>query len=75
MKSSSCLLPDMMIGGMVDAQIARDIWMARIIRAQLPRDVVPLAGNGQVRNDIGVVRWINLLTPTPHRKNHGDSGN
>ena len=62
--ASHCnMLPDMMIGGMVDAQIARDIWMARIVRAQMPRDVVLLAGNGHVRKDIGVARWINSVAP------------
>ena len=62
--ASHCnMLPDMMIGGMVDAQIARDIWMARIVRAQMPRDVVLLAGNGHVRKDIGVARWINAVAP------------
>ncbi|MDC8758796.1 ChaN family lipoprotein [Janthinobacterium fluminis] len=57
------MLPDGMIGGMVDAQIARDIWMAKIIRAQAPRDVVLLAGNGHVRKDIGVARWLTRATP------------
>ena len=65
------MLPDMMIGGMVDAQIARDIWMAKIIRAQMPRDVVLLAGNGHVRNDIGVARWINFLAPALTLRSEG----
>lgn len=59
------MLPEAMIGGMVEAQVARDIWMAKIIRAQMPRDVVLLAGNGHVRKDIGVARWIALLAPAP----------
>jgi uncharacterized iron-regulated protein len=58
------MLPDMMIGGMVDAQVARDIWMAKIVREQQPRDVVLIAGNGHVRKDIGVARWINQTAPT-----------
>jgi len=57
------MLPAMMTGGMVDAQISRDIWMAKIIRAQRPRDVVLMAGNGHVRKDLGVARWINQVEP------------
>jgi uncharacterized iron-regulated protein len=57
------MLPEMMIGGMVNAQVARDIWMAKIVRDQQPRDVVLIAGNGHVRKDIGVGYWINQVTP------------
>ena len=57
------MLPDMMIGGMVDAQVARDIWMAKVIRDQAPRGVVLFAGNGHVRKDIGVPRWLKLADP------------
>lgn len=57
------MLPDSMVGGMVEAQIARDIWMAKLIRAQAPRPVVLLAGNGHTRKDIGVARWLNLQAP------------
>lgn len=57
------MLPEMMVGGMVDAQLARDIWMAKIVRDQRPRDVVLIAGNGHVRKDIGVARWLNLVAP------------
>ncbi|MES2742379.1 MAG: ChaN family lipoprotein [Pseudomonadota bacterium] len=57
------MLPASMVGGMVEAQIARDIWMARLIRRQQPRDVVLLAGNGHVRKDIGVPRWLELGGP------------
>lgn len=57
------MLPEMMVGGMVDAQVSRDIWMAKIIRDQRPRDVVLIAGNGHVRKDIGVARWLNQLAP------------
>ena len=57
------MLPDMMIGGMVDAQVARDIWMAKLIRDQAPRDVVLIAGNGHVRKDIGVPRWLKIADP------------
>ncbi|WP_317205641.1 ChaN family lipoprotein [Janthinobacterium sp.] len=57
------MLPEAMVGGMVEAQIARDIWMAKIIRAQAPRDVVLLAGNGHVRKDFGVARWLRMTAP------------
>jgi uncharacterized iron-regulated protein len=57
------MLPQAVAGGMVQAQVARDIWMAKIIREQRPRDVVLLAGNGHVRKDIGVGRWINAVAP------------
>lgn len=57
------MLPEMMVGGMVNAQVARDIWMARIIRDQQPKDVVLIAGNGHVRKDVGVGYWLNQVTP------------
>ncbi|SDG28617.1 MULTISPECIES: ChaN family lipoprotein [unclassified Duganella] len=57
------MLPEMMVGGMVDAQVARDIWMAKIVRDQQPKDVVLIAGNGHVRKDIGVGYWLNRVTP------------
>lgn len=47
------------------AQVARDIIMARAIRPYLGTGVVLLAGNGHVRRDIGVPRWI----PDDWRKN------
>nr|WP_229255894.1 ChaN family lipoprotein [Duganella fentianensis] len=62
--SSHCnMVPEMMVDGMVNAQVARDIWMARLIREQRPRDVVLIAGNGHVRKDIGVPYWLALLQP------------
>ncbi|MYM88043.1 hypothetical protein GTP91_12745 [Rugamonas sp. FT82W] len=57
------MLPEMMVDGMINAQVSRDIWMAKIVRDQQPRDVVLIAGNGHVRKDIGVARWINALAP------------
>ena len=57
------MLPDMMLDGVVNAQVARDIWMAKLIRDQAPRDVVLLAGNDHVRKDIGVPRWLTLAAP------------
>lgn len=62
--SSHCnMVPDMMVEGMVNAQVARDIWMARLIREQRPRDVVLIAGNGHVRKDIGVPYWLARVEP------------
>jgi len=43
---------------MVAAQVARDQFMARAIESHLDRGVVLLAGNGHVRSDVGVVRWL-----------------
>ncbi|WP_308506802.1 ChaN family lipoprotein [Pseudoduganella ginsengisoli] len=57
------MLPDEMVPGMVHAQIARDIWMAKLLRAQQPRDVVLIAGNGHVRKDVGVPRWLAAVEP------------
>jgi uncharacterized iron-regulated protein len=57
------MAPDLMLPGMVNAQVARDIWMAKLIRQQQPRDVVLIAGNGHVRKDIGVPRWLNAIEP------------
>ena len=45
-------------GGMVAAQVARDRFMASSIEAQAGRGAVLLAGNGHVRADIGVPRWL-----------------
>jgi uncharacterized iron-regulated protein len=49
-------------GRMVPAQEARDQWMARLIEANAARGVVLLAGNGHVRRDIGVPRWLAAST-------------
>jgi uncharacterized iron-regulated protein len=54
----------MMLPGIINAQVARDVWMAKTILAQRPRDVVLLAGNGHVRKDIGVARWLSIAAPT-----------
>jgi uncharacterized iron-regulated protein len=65
------MTPEMMLDGMVNAQVARDIWMAKIVREQRPRDVVLIAGNGHVRKDIGVARWINQITPILEVRSEG----
>lgn len=43
---------------MASAQIARDQFMARVVVANASRGVLLLAGNGHVRGDIGVPRWL-----------------
>ncbi len=43
---------------LVAAQAARDQFMARAVRAHAERGVVLLAGNGHVRRDLGVARWL-----------------
>jgi uncharacterized iron-regulated protein len=40
------------------AQLARDAVMAAALRAHAARGVVLLAGNGHVRRDLGVPRWL-----------------
>ena len=40
------------------AQVARDQFMARMLAAHADRGAVLLAGNGHVRRDIGVPRWL-----------------
>lgn len=49
------------------AQVARDQFMARMIGTFAARGVVLLAGNGHVRKDIGVPRW---LSPALRERSH-----
>ena len=44
------------------AQVARDQAMAAAIEAQAARGVLLLAGNGHVRIDVGVPRWLSAAT-------------
>jgi uncharacterized iron-regulated protein len=44
------------------AQVARDQFMARAVELHAARGVLLLAGNGHVRNDIGVPRWLDAST-------------
>jgi uncharacterized iron-regulated protein len=53
------MLPQQALAGMVNAQVARDVWMAKIIRDNANQTVILLAGNGHVRKDIGVYYWLN----------------
>ncbi|MFT4173823.1 MAG: ChaN family lipoprotein [Rhodocyclaceae bacterium] len=50
-------LPAAMLPGMARAQVARDVGMAQVVMDH-SEGVVLLAGNGHVRKDIGVPRWI-----------------
>ena len=43
---------------MAQAQVARDQFMARQLVANADRGAVLLAGNGHVRKDLGVPRWL-----------------
>ena len=43
---------------MSSAQVARDQAMARLVQQHAARGVVLIAGNGHVRRDIGVPRWL-----------------
>ena len=55
---------------MVPVQVARDQFMARLIEANAARGVVLLAGNGHVRRDLGVPRWLTAATRAK-TKSHG----
>lgn len=44
------------------AQVARDQQMAHVVETHAARGVVLLAGNGHVRTDIGVPRWLMAAT-------------
>jgi uncharacterized iron-regulated protein len=60
------LMPDEMLPTMVAAQRARDARMAQVVadaRAVTGLPVVLLAGNGHVRRDLGVPRWLAALRP------------
>ena len=51
-------LPADMAEGMVNAQVVRDVWMAKVLSENAKTGVVLLAGNGHVRRDLGVPRWL-----------------
>lgn len=50
--------PKAMLPGMLNAQAARDAVMAATLRPYAARGAVLIAGNGHVRRDIGVPRWL-----------------
>ena len=51
-------LPPESLPALAKAQLARDAVMAEVLRGHAPRGVVLLAGNGHVRRDLGVPRWL-----------------
>jgi uncharacterized iron-regulated protein len=51
-------LPPSLLPAMARAQFARDAAMAAALRANAGQGLVLLAGNGHVRRDIGVPRWL-----------------
>jgi uncharacterized iron-regulated protein len=52
------MLPEEMVEPMVNAQTARDVMFAKLIADYAPQGVVLIAGNGHVRKDLGVYRWL-----------------
>ncbi|RZT38432.1 ChaN family lipoprotein [Cupriavidus agavae] len=50
--------PKSMLPGMLNAQAARDAVMAETLRPYAGRGAVLIAGNGHVRRDVGVPRWL-----------------
>ena len=54
-------LPRNLWAGMARGQFARDAAMAELLRSRGEQGAVLLAGNGHVRRDIGVPRWLNTL--------------
>jgi uncharacterized iron-regulated protein len=56
-------LPATLVPRMAQAQFARDAVMADVLRRQAQRGAVLLAGNGHVRRDLGVPRWLNDEAP------------
>jgi uncharacterized iron-regulated protein len=56
-------LPRTLWPGMARAQAARDAQMAHALREHASRGALLLAGNGHVRRDLGVPRWLSSLPP------------
>lgn len=52
------VLPQAMVAPMVQAQRARDAWLAHLIVQYASQGVVLIAGNGHVQRDVGVYRWL-----------------
>jgi uncharacterized iron-regulated protein len=51
-------LPPSLLPGMARAQLARDAVMAQAVALHAAQGVVLLAGDGHVRRDLGVPRWL-----------------
>ena len=58
------LLPVSLLPRMAQAQVARDLWMAHVLRQHAAQGAVLIAGNGHVRRDIGVPYWLQRLGQT-----------
>jgi uncharacterized iron-regulated protein len=56
-------LPAALWPRMAQAQFARDAVMADVLRRHSQRGAVLLAGNGHVRRDLGVPRWLGAEAP------------
>jgi uncharacterized iron-regulated protein len=56
-------LPAALWPRMAQAQFARDAVMADVLRHHSQRGAVLLAGNGHVRRDLGVPRWLGAEAP------------
>ena len=73
-------MPDEIVPSMVRAQVARDVWMAKVVADHASNGVVLLAGNGHVRSDLGVPQWLSA-SARAQMQSHGyvetekDSGN
>jgi len=52
------MLPKSAFKGMVDAQVARDVWMAKMVRDNSSHGLILIAGNGHIRKDVGVYYWL-----------------
>lgn len=55
------LLPATLLPLMAQAQVARDLWMAHLLRQHAAGGAVLIAGNGHVRRDVGVPYWLARL--------------
>ncbi|HSW05077.1 ChaN family lipoprotein [Aquabacterium sp.] len=55
-------LPSTLWPRMAQAQFARDAVMAELLRQHARQGIVLLAGNGHVRRDVGVPRWLRSET-------------
>ena len=53
-------LPAAALPGMVSAQVARDVWMSKVMLEHGQRGAVLIAGNAHVRRDIGAGYWLTV---------------
>lgn len=56
-------LPPALLPKMAHAQLARDAVMAAVLRDHAENGAVLLAGDGHVRRDLGVPRWLTGVAP------------